>query len=480
MAEASWFPFVLSPACAQEATEGRRAPVPDAATLQRARKLVDDIYREAIAKAKTPKDRSVAARSIFQDWASAGSPVEQYAVLTASLDLAVRGDDASLVLAIVDALTGAFELDPLAAQAKALTRLGGGATVDTWKEFSERFLSIINEAIRKERFEEADELITMYQTLAKKAKDPKAANGAGLLRKQVSAQKKSLADLQKVHEAAKSPEATADDFEKLGRYLCFVRRDWNQGLPWLAKGKDLEISRVARLDLEASGAEKPEARLRVAEAWESCGGTLSPAERSAVNDHVIDAYLAAIPGLTGLAKVKAQKAAEVLQQQAAEKDRAKGASWVTIFKSANSEIWNTDTNTGPDNFATSLASVPPGVRYVRMRRANGDTVILTVPGAALGASPRGKRYGWQGAKPVVYNGTLLGIFDTTENLSGKPGISVFAHGTEYFSGYGFGHVNQGGGAAVAVWASKQIQGEILEISVAMRHLTADERALLLE
>lgn len=480
MAETLSFPLAVSSVCAQEAAEGRRAPVPDAAALQRARKLVDDIYREAIAKAKTSKDRSIAARSIFQDWASAGSPEEQYAVLAASLDLAVRGDDASLVLAIVDAFAGAFELDPLAAQAKALARLGGGASVDNWKEFSERFLAIINEAIRKERFEEADELITMYQTLAKKAKDPKAANGAGLLRKQVTVQKKSLADLQKLHEAAKGVEATPEDFEKLGRYLCFVRRDWNQGLPWLAKGKDPEISRAARLELEVGGAEKPEARLRVADAWESCGGPLSPTERSAVTDHVIDAYLAAIPGLTGLAKVKAQKAAEVLQQQSAEKDRAKGASWMTIFKSANSEIWNTDTNTGPDNFAMSLAAVPSGVRYVRMRRSNGDTVILTVPGAALGASPRGKRYGWQGAKPVVYNGTLLGIFDMSENISGKPGISVFAHGTEYFSGYGFGHVNQGGGAAVAVWASKRIQGEVLEISVAMRHLTADERALLLE
>jgi hypothetical protein len=72
----------------------------------------------------------------------------------------------------------------------------------------------------------------------------------------------------------------------------------------------------------------------------------------------------------------------------------------------------------------------------------------------LGGRIRGERFGWQGGKPELYEGFLLGSFDASKNLKNHPGVFVFGHGDEYFRGYGFGHLFRTGGPAVAIWDSK--------------------------
>jgi len=79
-----------------------------------------------------------------------------------------------------------------------------------------------------------------------------------------------------------------------------------------------------------------------------------------------------------------------------------------------------------------------------------------------------------------YKGFLLGIFDSSKNLGNQPGVYVFAHGRDYFSGYGFGQPFQPVRPAGAVWDAKQISSEVLEISVTSGQLNAAERELLLQ
>jgi len=265
---------------------------------------------------------------------------------------------------------------------------------------------------------------------------------------------------------------------RLGKHLCFVGNNWEAGLQYLARGDDPQLAAAASLELEKDVAKNPAHAVAVAGAWAAVESKLSSTDQAAVFNHAIDMYLVALPALDGLAKVQAQRVLDDLRKRAGEKGISK-SSWVTVFRSDTSEIWNTDTADSPNRFATSLDAVPQGIRYLRIRRINGDAVILAVNNQQLGGLVRGQRFGWQGGKPELYKGFLLGIFDTSANLMNKAGVYVFGHGTEYFSGYGFGQPFQTVGPAVPVWDSKQISGEVLEISVTSGQLTAAEQELLL-
>jgi hypothetical protein len=60
------------------------------------------------------------------------------------------------------------------------------------------------------------------------------------------------ADAKRVEKYRKSIEKNPDDAEaalQLGRHLCFVRADWDAGLPLLAKGKDASLADLAQYEL---------------------------------------------------------------------------------------------------------------------------------------------------------------------------------------------------------------------------------------
>src|SRR5258706_6184202 len=71
------------------------------------------------------------------------------------------------------------------------------------------------------------------------------------------------ADERRVEKFKKILEKNSDDQEaalQLGRHLCFVKGDWEAGLPLLAKGKDKALADLAQFEL-AIGDPKNEAHL---------------------------------------------------------------------------------------------------------------------------------------------------------------------------------------------------------------------------
>jgi hypothetical protein len=459
---------------------GQRSPLPDAVSSAKAMDTVKEIYAKQFAKARLPKERAEIARAILRDSTATGNPSERYAMLAASLNLAAMGDNVALLIEVVDALDKQFEVDRISILSERLDKVAGDVPAAAWTKISPSLRGAAQDATAHGRFDEADAIWAAYTKLAKRAGDGKAANAAAAMRKQLAQQKKEAAQLNELIAAAKRGDALPADFEKLGRYMCFVKGEWANGLPSLAKCDSADLARVAKLELEAVLDKTPSNALQVAEAWVALAEGSPGTDRGAILEHAMDLYLLAIPCLEGLAKVKAQKALDELQKIAGAAAKGKGPAWVTIFKSDSSAIWNTDTNNGPSRYAMPLAGLPETVRYLRMRRTNGEAVIIAANRAAVSSQTRGLRYGWQGGKPVLYEATLLGIFDQTENISGEPGVSVYGSGKEYYSGYGFGAAFQTVGPAVAVWKGKAIKGEILEISVTSLLLSPEDRQFLLE
>ncbi len=455
-----------------------KAATPSSAEVITARRVVDGIYKSAVGDAKTAAQRSALARAVLNDSALAKTDAERYAMLSLAISLAEQGDDGMLVLKVADQVASSFSVDAAQLLAEVLSRSSADPTVDDWAVWSKAVSAAFTASLAASRFDDAEKLLTALSNRARKFRDAKAQGSTAAMKKRLVISRKQAIVLAELQDAAAAPSATAKEAGRLGKHLCFVRNDWDAGLKYLARGDDPELAAAAGRELERDVFTNPAHAIAVAAAWAAVDSKIPAAEQAAVLNHAIDVYLVALPALDGLTKVQAQRALDDLRKRAGEKGTSK-SSWVTLFRSDTSEIWNTDTADSPNRFATSLDAVPEGIRYLRIRRVNGDAVIVAVNNQQLGGLVRGQRFGWQGGKPELYQGFLLGIFDTSKNLVNQPGVFVFGHGTEYFSGYGFGHRSQAGGPAVAVWDSKPIPGEVLEISVTSGQLNSAEQEQLL-
>jgi len=449
-------------------------PVPSGADLESAMATIKSIYKERADKARSPADRAALARDIFGNRESTATVAERYAVEMTALNIATKGDDPALLMSICDGLAADFGADPIALFTERVDETSGPVNPASWPKLLEKMNAMAARCLEDNRFAEAGSLATAISQLSKRARDPKAAAGATVLRKTIADRKKARERFEQLLAEANRPNADPKVLLEFGRLLCFQEHDWEQGVRYLARAEDPALAQAAVMEARAT---TPEATLAVADAWAKYAEKAPPADRAAIRDHASMLYTEVIPELTGLAKVKAEQSLNaVLDASQAGRD----SGWIVIFRSDNPKLWNTDSPDDPRNFAVPLDTLPPTIRFVRIRRGNGQAVIAPISKQTIGSLKRGSRYGWEGSKPERFGAVLLGILDNEANVYQKTGeVALVDSGRDCCSGWGFGtRINHG--TQAVCWAGKWIATEPLEIAVAKRSLSPDEQKLLLE
>lgn len=448
---------------------------PAGAELEVAMRSVMGIYADKVAKARTPADRAAVAREVFGNRDATSNAAERYAIVMAALNLATKSDDPLLLLTICDDLAASFKVDRIRLFIDRVGETAGALNSATWPRLLEKLDSMANACLEANRFEDAGQLATAISSLAKRARDPRAASATTALRKTIAERKKAHERYNELSKAASQVDADPKVLSEFGRLLCFAQGNWAEGVRYLARGDDPGLAAVAAAESKAT---TPEARLAVADAWAKHAEKAAAADKGPVREHAATIYTELIPALAGLAKVRAEKSLDaVLAASHSSKD---GNAWLVIFRSDNAKLWNTDSVDDPRNFAVPLDSLPPTIRFVRLRRGNGEAVIAPINKQTIGTLTRGQRYGWEGSKPERFGALLLGIIDKEKNVYLKTGeVAIVDNGRDCCSGWGFGtRINHG--SPGVCWAGKWIATEPLEIAVAKRPLLPEEQKLLLE
>lgn len=454
---------------------GEPAPPPMGGELDAAMQSVKAIYADKAAKAKTPSERAALAREVFGNRDAASTQAERYAIVMAALNLATKGDDPLLLMTVGDDLAAAFTVDKIDLFVDRVGDTTGPVPSASWPKLKERLDAMANACLEANRFDDAGKVAAAITALGKRARDSKASSSAVALRKTIADRKKARERYDELAEATNRRDADPKALLEFGRMLCFAQGDWAQGVRYLARCDEESLAAIANAESRAT---TPETKLAVADAWAAYADKAPGADREPIRDHAAEIYSEVIPTLTGLAKVRAEKALDdVLAASQSSKD---GSAWIVIFRSDNPKLWNTDSQDDPRNFAVPLDTLPPTIRFVRIRRGNGQAVIAPINKQAIGALARGERFGWQGAKPTRFEALLLGIIDNEANVHLKTGeVAIVDNGQDCRSGWGFGiRINHG--TQAVCWAGKWIPTEPLEIAVAKRSLTPDEQKLLLE
>ena len=158
---------------------------------------------------------------------------------------------------------------------------------------------MLNHLISEEGFEPIARLAAAGLAAARKAHDVELANRIDLAERNSRDLQTELGRFKTAQAIlAKNPDDPAANL-LVGRYFCFLKEDWDNGLAYLSKSSDRAVKAAAAAD--AANPTDAKAQLAVADAWSA----LIPVEllkstQGSLKRRAGKWYTSAIEGLTGL------------------------------------------------------------------------------------------------------------------------------------------------------------------------------------
>jgi hypothetical protein len=282
-------------------------PVPSATAQDEALKLVKEAYGGQYAEATSSSQKAAFAEKLLQTAKRTDrGTANHYALLRVAWDVATQDGDAKLAIQVVSQIAGSYEIDALAAKTSTV-----GKTADSIRSSAQRTalasvaLDLVEEAVAADDYDRAKELVSIGLAAARKAQDWQ-------LVKRIVARDKALKEAAEAYSRVREALAKLDNNptdpeanQAAGEYFCFVKGDWEKGIPMLALGTDDALKTLARKELKQAGS--AEERMELGDAWWDLAQTKDGKQREALLLRAGSWYAAAKDGLSSnLALAKAQ------------------------------------------------------------------------------------------------------------------------------------------------------------------------------
>jgi hypothetical protein len=285
----------------------KKPPVPDAAALAQAGKVIKETFKTDYANLKTAADRSALAAKLIQTADdTTGDAASRYALLREARELAAQAGELTAAFQAVDKLAESYDVDVLAMKSAVLTALSRTASsAMAGQILAETCLTLVEDAVSSERHEIASRLLALAEPAARKTKSSALLTRVQGLGREV---REAQNEFEQATAAAETLKQTADDPAAnliVGRYLCRRKGNWAQGLPLLVRGADPVLCELAKRDLMAP--EDAGAQTVVGDAWWDLAAKEPELARAQLLHRAVFWYRLAVPELSGLAKNRLEK-----------------------------------------------------------------------------------------------------------------------------------------------------------------------------
>jgi hypothetical protein len=284
----------------------QKAPIPEPRIQETARKTAAEIYRDTYQQARTAEDKTALAKEMCETALQMpDGSADQYVLLRIARDIAAGAGDATASLSAVEKLIERFEIPSAKIRAETLLMTSKAATIAQYTAIAEAAMVVVEDAANAGEYEIALTLCDATRSLAEKAQELSLAND--LLAK-LDVLKAEQLEFQKY--LAATVRLQLDPLEPVsnliaGRYLCFIKGDWQRGIPMLALSEDVALKYAAVQEQQAGNA--PDALLSLGDVWWGVAEKESSMATEQILQRAAAWYEKAIPNLTGLAKLKAEK-----------------------------------------------------------------------------------------------------------------------------------------------------------------------------
>jgi hypothetical protein len=308
--------FLLSAACISafslaaraEPVPGRpaRLPVPDAAAQAKVLAQMKEIWRAEYAKTAPEEKQSLAVMLLAEGVKVTDDPDSLHGMLNQARLLAAAAGDPATAVRAGDALAARFDVDRFKLAHEALTTCSGSArTKESHALVAEEALRAAEAALEAECPDDAGRLAALAGTEAGRSQIAQQSAGARALAQSAQVLKAELLDvkpaLQTLAGKPDDPAACA----VVGRYRCFTRGEWDQGLPLLAKGGDPLLKAAAEAD--ATAPEDATGQAAVGDAWWAAAQKLAGAAKAGAAARADHWYARALPALQGISRLRLEK-----------------------------------------------------------------------------------------------------------------------------------------------------------------------------
>lgn len=248
---------------------GSRLPIPAAEDRRRAWQMLDERYH--INATNSPIEKIRLAKHLLRSKrgliAGPEAAAFDYEMLEQASRLAAESGNFMLSLAAIDEIAARFEIDPLAAKYACL--LEAANTVEgpaAMQQLSIAADKLVGEALEQKRFNIAERILDTAISAFKGAAGNEFRRQFIERRKQIHRQRQQDEGVAKAERTLKQLPNDGPANLLLGMHYCFAEDDWQQGLPYLAKGDDEDLARLANLELDNPPQSTAE-EIQMGDAW---------------------------------------------------------------------------------------------------------------------------------------------------------------------------------------------------------------------
>jgi DNA-binding beta-propeller fold protein YncE len=233
-------------------------------------------------------------------------------MLRVARDLAIQAGDLANTQKAVQILIADFQVDPVEYRLEALEKLVPTASVANIAPLVKQALAMSDEFSQADRNEAAIRAATVSVQAARRTKDVALLKRATVQAESLAKHEEALATVKGA--MAILEKSPLDDAANLavGKYHCFVKRNWTRGLPILALGGSSNLAKLAHQDLLAK---TPVACIAAADGWFEEAEQASGLEKSALRRRAYELYVGNSSELTGINAKKVAVRVEALEKE---------------------------------------------------------------------------------------------------------------------------------------------------------------------
>jgi len=294
-----------------------RVPVPTPDAQADSWRLIKaDLYKDDIANARTSGQKVELARTLLAvAEGTTNDMIAKYVLLAQAKELAIGSGDPPTAFKCLDELGKYYDIDYPAMKLQLFVALA--RTVGNPAD-GETLVAGLNQwadnQVKKDGYAAARSACDIALGVARSNRQGRLVNKTSVHEKQIGIiEAWYLRTKSTIVQLENRPMDPALNLA-VGRFYCFIKADWDRGLPMLAAGSDREAKALALKEL--AGISMSDAQVALGNRWWEFAEKEKGLERDRIREHAISWYDEAMPGLEGLAKAKVEKRILAAQNEA--------------------------------------------------------------------------------------------------------------------------------------------------------------------
>jgi hypothetical protein len=295
----------IAPADQPPKTHG--AAIPTEEEQRHARELVKEMFLRRYKVAENDRDKQAIAEEMVAKSAQIGNDLPgKYVMLVTAQRIALEANDVATARSALDQLLSIFDVDPYDMQVKLLLKtdsISHSSSFDT--QILDQAIKLLQEAVQRDDYATANALADVAMEAARRVNDAQSITKITKLKRNVDRVAASHKEVNAALARLAGPTQDPATSGLVGRHYCFMKDDWEKGIPHLARGGDPALRGLAQREMEAP--DNAEKKLALADGWYEAAQKGKTSDKEAMLSRALMWYQAAQGDLPeGLAKLKAE------------------------------------------------------------------------------------------------------------------------------------------------------------------------------